>query len=146
MVQILRQAGAIPFTNNDDDLRVLLITSRDTGRWVIPKGGVKLGQTALQAAEAEAYEEAGIKGIAQSTPLGIYTYGKRLNAGVVMPTTVEVFALHVTKQLKNWPERAQRRFEWMSAFDAAAAVEEPGMKLLLLRLAEIQSATGMKLV
>jgi 8-oxo-dGTP pyrophosphatase MutT (NUDIX family) len=139
MSDILRQAGAIPFQRQPAGLRVLLITSRDTCRWVIPKGGVERGQTAIQAAQLEAFEEAGVKGIIHPTPLGFYTYGKRLRSGIVKPTSVEVFALEVQKQLKKWPEKSQRHFEWMTISAAVKSVEEPGMAMLLLRLAEIQT-------
>ena len=78
---IVRQAGAIPFRRGPEGLRVLLITSRDTGRWVIPKGHVETGQTAAIAAAVEAYEEAGLVGVMSDFPLGFYTYGKRLRSG-----------------------------------------------------------------
>jgi 8-oxo-dGTP pyrophosphatase MutT (NUDIX family) len=139
MNDILRQAGAIPFRHQQIGLQVLLITSRGTGRWVIPKGGIEPGQTAMQAAELEAYEEAGVRGVIHPTPLGFYTYGKRVRSGAVKPTSVEVFALEVDKQLKNWPEKSQRRFEWMTISAAVKSVEEPGVAMLLLRLAEIQT-------
>jgi len=139
-MDILRQAGAIPFRHDPEGLRVLLITSRDTGRWVIPKGGVEKGFTAAQAAEQEAYEEAGIKGIISKIPLGIFTYSKRLRPGIAKPATVEVYALQVEKLLKKWPERSERRLEWMPISSAVELVQEPGMALLLLRLEEIEAA------
>jgi 8-oxo-dGTP pyrophosphatase MutT (NUDIX family) len=141
MVKILRQAGAIPYQHQPDGFRILLITSRETGRWVIPKGNVEPGQTARQAAEREAFEEAGLKGATQKTPIGIYTYAKRPGIGPPRPATVEVFALHVLKQLKKFPERGQRRLEWMPPEIAADLVDEPGLKLLLLRLAQIEAGT-----
>jgi 8-oxo-dGTP pyrophosphatase MutT (NUDIX family) len=137
MTDILRQAGAIPFRRQPDGLRVLLITSRDTGRWVIPKGGVEPGQTPAQAAAQEAYEEAGVKGVMHPSPIGIYTYGKRLRAGLVKPAIVEVYPLEVEEQLARWPEHDQRRSEWMTVPRAAERVDEPGLRALLLRLAEI---------
>jgi 8-oxo-dGTP pyrophosphatase MutT (NUDIX family) len=140
MTDILRQAGAIPFRHDPEGLRVLLITSRDTRRWVIPKGGVENGFTAAQAAAQEAYEEAGVKGIVSEIPLGIFTYSKRLHSGIEKPTTVEVYALQVEKLLKKWPERSERRLEWMPVSKAVELVQEPGMALLLLRLEEIEAA------
>ncbi len=118
-----------------------MITSRDTGRWVIPKGGVDHGHTPKRAAEIEAFEEAGIKGKLHPTPLGFYTYGKRLRSGNVQPTSVEVYALEFEKQLKKWPERSERRFEWMDVSAAVAAVEEQGLGLLMLRLLQIYSVS-----
>jgi 8-oxo-dGTP pyrophosphatase MutT (NUDIX family) len=141
MSAVLHQAGAIPFRIEAEGLRVLLITSRDTGRWVIPKGGIEPGHTALQAAEQEAFEEAGIKGVMHKTPLGVYSYGKRLRSGAVQPASVEVYALEVTKQVKKWPERGQRRSVWVTIPTAMDLVDEPGMATLLLKLAQMQAAS-----
>jgi 8-oxo-dGTP pyrophosphatase MutT (NUDIX family) len=135
--RILRQAGTIPFRRGPDGVEVLLITSRDTGRWVIPKGNVEPGQTAAAAAVRETYEEAGILGQVTSIPLGIYTYGKRQRSGAALAATVEVYALEIATQLKKWPERKQRRLQWMDVTAAAGLVQEQGLSVLLLRLAEI---------
>jgi 8-oxo-dGTP pyrophosphatase MutT (NUDIX family) len=117
---------------------VLLMTSRDTGRWIIPKGNIKPGTTPSKAAEQEAFEEAGIKGtIASSTPLGMYTYSKTLGSGEARGATVEVYLLKVERQVKNWPERQERKLAWVSAKKAVSRVEEPGVVPLLLRLVEI---------
>jgi 8-oxo-dGTP pyrophosphatase MutT (NUDIX family) len=136
MLSILRQAGAIPFEHRKVILHVLLITSRGSGRWVIPKGGIEPGFTARQAAAQEAFEEAGIKGELDPKPLGSFTYVKRLKSGVSKPASVEVYALRVEKQLKKWPEQAERQFEWMQIEAAMAAVQESGVARLLAKLAE----------
>jgi 8-oxo-dGTP pyrophosphatase MutT (NUDIX family) len=104
---------------------------------VIPKGGIEAGFTARQAAAQEAFEEAGIKGVVDPEPLGFFTYFKRLRSGAGKPASVEVYALRVEKQLKKWPEQAERQFQWMSVAAAMAAVEEPGMARLLARLDEV---------
>ncbi len=137
MREILRQAGAIPFRHDPSGFRVLLITSRDTGRWIIPKGGIERGLTAAQSAEREAYEEAGVEGTLDHIPLGFFTYNKRLRSGASKPAIVEVYAMRVEKQLKKWPERSQRRLEWMPVLKAMALVQEPGMVQLLRRLEQI---------
>jgi 8-oxo-dGTP pyrophosphatase MutT (NUDIX family) len=140
MDAILKQAGAIPFRFEADGLRVLLITSRETGRWVIPKGNVPPGLTSARAAEREAFEEAGVKGSLRKPPLGTYAYGKRLPSGLVRPALVTVYALDVQKQVKKWPERGQRRIEWVTVPVAADMVDEPGMAALFLKLAQLQLA------
>ena len=135
---LLHQAGAIPYSVVDGELRVLLVTSRDTGRWLIPKGNIDHGLTPSQAAAKEAYEEAGVRGrITTSLPLGFYTYLKNLKSGKTQATTVEVYALLVEQQLKNWPERTQRKLSWFSTRTAAGLVQEQGLARLLLRLKEI---------
>ena len=113
MDKLARQSGIIPYRLERDDLQVLLITTRGTGRWVIPKGNIGKGHSARQAAEREAFEEAGIRGDVQKEPLGSYTYGKALKDGTSRPTVVKVFAMHVLKEAKVWPEMAERRSEWM---------------------------------
>jgi len=135
----LHQAGAIPYAIIDGELRILLVTARGSGRWLIPKGNIDPGLTPAQAAAKEAYEEAGIRGkITTDTPLGFFTSFKGLKSEEKKkPVTVEVYALLVGRQLKRWPERKQREICWMSADDAANSVKEPGLTQLLLRLKEI---------
>src|ERR1700761_881770 len=98
MDKLARQSGIIPYRLELDGLRVLLITSRKTGRWVIPKGNIGKGHNAREAAEREAYEEAGVRGDVEKVPLGSYTYGKVLKDGTSRPMVVKVFAMHVLKE------------------------------------------------
>ena len=134
----LRQAGAIVYRTIENEVRVLLVTSRDTGRWVIPKGHIDAGLTPAQAAAREAYEEAGIKGtIRASFPLGFFSYFKKLRSGKVQATMVEVYLIRADKQLKKWPERGQRRMSWVPAMEAARLVDEPSLARLFGRLLEI---------
>ncbi len=137
MGKIIRQAGVVPFRVVDGALLVLLITSRDTGRWVIPKGGIERGFSASEAALREAFEEAGIKGVIDRKPLGTYVYEKRLRSGRSRPALVTVFALRVEKLVKKFPERLQRQAEWMAPEAAARAVEEPGLALLIARVGDV---------
>jgi 8-oxo-dGTP pyrophosphatase MutT (NUDIX family) len=122
----------------DDKVQVLLITSRDTGRWIIPKGNIDVGLTPSLAAEREAYEEAGVEGtIGDALPLGFYTYFKKRVSRAPCPATVEVYLLRANRQLKKWPEKSERKLLWVSIEDAARLVEEPGVVPLLRRLMEI---------
>jgi 8-oxo-dGTP pyrophosphatase MutT (NUDIX family) len=136
MDKLARQSGIIPYRLELDVLQVLLITSRKTGRWVIPKGNIGKGHNARRAAEREAYEEAGVSGDVEKMPLGSYTYGKALKDGTSRPTVVKVFAMHVLKEAKAWPEMAERRSEWMEPKEAARRVHEAGLATLFLQLAE----------
>ena len=136
---ILNQAGVIAYRVQDGKVRVLLMTSRDTGRWIIPKGNIKAGATPCKAAEKEAYEEAGVKGtITGSIPLGMYTYSKKLASGEARAATVEVYLLRVQERLKKWPERSERKVSWVSTKEAVRLVEEPGVVPLLLQLMELE--------
>lgn len=114
------------------------MTSRETGRWIIPKGNIDAGTTPCVATEREAYEEAGVRGVADATPLGFYTYFKRLSSGDLRAATVEVYLFRVTERLKKWPEKGQRRLSWVSADKAIKLVEEPGIAPLLRRLTEFE--------
>jgi 8-oxo-dGTP pyrophosphatase MutT (NUDIX family) len=95
----IRQVAALPYRITDDGTaEILLITSRDTRRWIIPKGNLIRGLDPHQAAAHEAFEEAGISGIAYPSALGTYHNGKRRRNGSVRPTEVEVFPLAVVTQ------------------------------------------------
>ena len=133
------QAGVIAYRIQDGKVRVLLMTSRDTGRWIIPRGNIKSGVTPCRAAEQEAYEEAGVRGtIIGSSPLGMYTYSKKLASGEDRAATVEVYLLRVEKRLKKWPERSERKLSWVSTKEAVRLVEEPGVVPLLRQLMEFE--------
>jgi 8-oxo-dGTP pyrophosphatase MutT (NUDIX family) len=136
---ILHQAGVIPYRILDGKVQVLLLTSRDSGRWIIPKGNINGNATPAKAAEKEAYEEAGVKGtITSSIPLGIYTYSKIVASGEARPAAVEVYLLRVKDRLKKWPEKGERKLSWVSTKEAVRLVEEPGMVPLLRRLMEFE--------
>lgn len=109
---------------------VLLVTSRDTGRWVIPKGWPMRGKKSHAVAEREAYEEAGVKGTVSREPVGYYSYQKGMNGGLKINCRVQVHALEVKELLKDFPEKGTRRLEWVSCEEAAARVQEPELKVL----------------
>ena len=114
--------------------RYLLITSRDTGRWIVPKGwpirGLSSNETALQ----EAWEEAGVKkGQASSAPIGTYTYGKRQNTGWTIQVKTLVYSVSVQHLAETYPEVHQRTRKWVTAGEAANLVNEPELKQILLR-------------
>jgi 8-oxo-dGTP pyrophosphatase MutT (NUDIX family) len=130
------QYAALPYRRRQDGvLEVLLITSRDTGRWVIPKGWPMSKFSASEAAAREAVEEGGIVGRIGDQPIGRYCYGKRLENGVVTHCTVEVFALAVERQLDSWLEQKQRQTRWFPLDEAADAVQEPELSVLIRDLA-----------
>ena len=132
------QAGVIAYRVEHGEIQVLLITSRDTGRWIIPKGNIDAAVPPCKAAELEAYEEGGVKGkIEGSAPLGFYTYSKKRESQKRSPASVEVYLLRVVKQVKNWPEKRERKLSWVSIDDAIEQVDEPGIIPLLRRFAEL---------
>ena len=129
------QYAALPFRRRGEVIEVLLITSRDTGRWVIPKGWPIAGLSPPDAAAREAHEEAGLVGRIGAQTLGRYHYDKGLADGSSVSCVVEVFALEVERQLPSWPERDERRRRWFALQEAAAAVQEQELQALIRRLA-----------
>ena len=129
-----RQVAALPYrTSEQGHVEVMLITSRDTKRWVIPKGNPVKGLKPHEAAAEEAFEEAGLSGIGCPAALGTFHYEKRLSGGGVRLTKVHVFPLAVTRQADSWPELDERECRWFSLTDAAEAVNEPELKIMIAR-------------
>ena len=110
---------------------MLLITSRETRRWVLPKGNPIRGLASHEAAAHEAFEEAGVSGIACPTPLGQYNYWKKRRNGQLKHATVALFPLAVTEQAEEWPEQDERETQWFDLAQAAAAVDEPDLGRLI---------------
>ncbi len=108
-----------------------MVTSRGTGRWVLPKGNVRKREAPHMAAAREALEEAGVTGPVGETPVGRYLYCKLLPSGAGVRTEVQVFALAVTEERDAWPEVAERTRQWFSCEEAAAAVDEPDLAALI---------------
>jgi len=115
----------------DASVRVLLVTSRGTGRWVIPKGNIPSGLAAHAAAALEAEEEAGVGGAVCPIPLGSYRYRKRRRNGASLMVDVDVFPLAVTEERGEWKEQDERERRWFSLPEAADAVDEPDLRDLM---------------
>jgi 8-oxo-dGTP pyrophosphatase MutT (NUDIX family) len=130
-----RQFAALPFTERDGETMVLLVTSRETRRWVLPKGWAEKGLTGRELAAKEAFEEGGIIGEVSQEPVGSYSYLKRLPKNRDFSCEVDVFAMRVDRLLDDWPERTQRERRWFSLAQAAMEVEEGDLVLMLLGLA-----------
>ena len=112
---------------------VMLVTSRDTRRWIIPKGWPQKGRAPHHSAAREAFEEAGVEGVIDSRPVGTFPYQKRLKNGGVVDCEVEVYALRVLRQSKRWPESGERQVKWVSAQEAAETVREPKLSTIIRR-------------
>ncbi|WP_188659453.1 DUF47 family protein [Sphingomonas metalli] len=127
----MRQVGALPYRIDEDGAaEVMLVTSRDTRRWVVPKGNAELGLSPHESAALEAWEEAGVRGFPCAHPLGDYVYDKRRRSGV-RAARVTLFPLAVTQQADEFPERHERVTRWFPVAEAAAAVDEPDLSALI---------------
>ncbi len=131
----IRQVAALPYRTESDaadsPIHILLVTSRNSGRWVIPKGNVPAGMDLHRAAAREAEEEAGVLGIVCPIPLGSYRYRKHRANGASLMADVQVFPLAVGEELAHWKEEAERRRRWVSLTDAAAMVDEQDLRDLM---------------
>jgi 8-oxo-dGTP pyrophosphatase MutT (NUDIX family) len=137
-----QQYGALPW-RRVAGIEILLITSRETQRWVIPKGWPMEEHTDAEAAAQEAYEEAGIKGSMATAPAGFYTYAKRVRGGGKTRCRVDVFTMEVTEILDLWPEAHQRRRQWFSPQVAASHVNEPQLAEIIREVAAGLSGQGL---
>jgi 8-oxo-dGTP pyrophosphatase MutT (NUDIX family) len=126
-----RQVAALPWRRGADGIEILLITSRETRRWVTPKGGRMTGKTDAEAAAIEAVEEAGVEGAVGEEPIGTFRYLKILKRRPPRWCVVAVYPLEVLVEHGAWKEQAERERVWMSVEQAAASVDEPDLKALI---------------
>ncbi len=124
-----KQSAAIPYRIENGHLQILLITSSSRKRWIIPKGFVERGLDASDSALKEAYEEAGVQGRMSVNSIGYFNYEKWGDH-----FRVEVFLLEVNTILQSWPEAEMRQRKWFSLPEAAAAVDQPDLRALILAL------------
>lgn len=129
----IAQVAALPFRVTAGRVEVLLVTSRETKRWLIPKGWPMKGKKPYKAAAQEAVEEAGVKGSIHHKPLGFYEYWKRRTEHFDL-CRVDVYPLEVSKHLKTWREKGQREQRWFEIEEAAHQVLEPALAELIRRL------------
>lgn len=126
----ISQCAALAYRFEGDKPKVLMITSRKSGRWVLPKGHIEEGQTPREAVLVEAFEEAGLKGHVAETKIGSYSYQKSDRPDVA-GFKVAVYPMEVSDIADDWPEKAQRQRVWMDFDTAANSVAEPALKTLL---------------
>ena len=125
----------VTVTLGDGTLEVMLLTSRGTKRWVIPKGWPHDSLSSAGSAAQEAWEEAGVRGPVTETPVGSFRYEKIRDEGGSVTCVVHVHAMKVVEQLPDWPEKGQREFQWFPRQTAALQVHEPGLRELILSFA-----------
>lgn len=135
------QVAALPF-RCAPDLQILLVSSLETRRWIVPKGWPMKGRTLSEAAAQEAFEEAGVRGDIAAQPVGVYTYDKRKKNGAVLRCDVDVFPLEVRKQAANWPEKALRTQRWCSWREAAELVDDAELADLIRAFAASPLRSG----
>ncbi|KAJ55995.1 NUDIX hydrolase [Actibacterium mucosum KCTC 23349] len=127
------QFGALCYRGAGKKTEILLITSRDSGRWVVPKGWPKGKEDPAANVSREAWEEAGVVGKLGKSLLGFYSYSKVMDDGKAMPCVVAVYPIQVDKLSDKFPEMGQRRRKWFPSKKAASRVAEPELARLLKR-------------
>lgn len=126
----VEQAGALCFrqVKSGGEPEVLLISSRRTGDWGIPKGHMESGETASEGAVREAFEEAGVRGIVTRDPVGSFSYQKSGNSSIFR---VRLYRIRVTTTFDDFPEKGQRILRWLPASIAANEVAHPDLRGLI---------------
>lgn len=126
------QVAALCHRQKDGKKQVLLITSRDTRRWIVPKGWPIDGLDAAGAALQEAWEEAGVKKAnIEAEPVGMFEYNKLLEGGAPVQVEAKVFSVEVEVLEDEFPESADRERKWVSPQEAAEMVDEPELQEIL---------------
>ncbi len=129
------QVAALPYRVGPAGVEILLITSRRTHRWIVPKGWPMKGSTQAADAAREAMEEAGVSGDVAEAPIGVFHYIKEMKHGLGVPCRVSLYPLKVTRQKRSWSEKAARDAKWHSVAEAVALVSEPELKRLIQKFA-----------
>ncbi|MDQ3247465.1 MAG: NUDIX hydrolase [Pseudomonadota bacterium] len=133
---LIRQTGALPWRLTGSSTEVLLITGRNSGRWMIPKGWPMRGKSLAEAAAQEAFEEAGVRGTIEAAPIGTVRHVKRHLLVGPLEISILVHALAVESELPIWPEQAQRKRKWFGFEQAASLVRSSELSKLILKLPE----------
>ncbi len=125
------QYAALPWRKARKQLEIMLVSSRETKRWIIPKGWPMSGRSGSVSAAIEALEEAGLLGVISNEPIGHYFYAKRFSLGDEQICRVEVFALRVVRQREDWLEKDQRSTQWFAAEEAMDLVSDLELRDLI---------------
>jgi len=133
-MELYTQIAALPYIFIKDEIKVCLITTRETKRLVIPKGWPKIGVPSYEMAAIEAKEEAGLIGSIDKKSIGTYNYKKRLHIFARITCEVKIYPLKVDQQLIDFPEKTQRTLHWLTIKEAAEKVSEADFAKLLLSL------------
>lgn len=139
-VETRRQVGALCWRWKTNAAQVLLVTSRDTGRWIVPKGWSMDDRTEAQAALAEAWEEAGVLGAVSEAAMGHFVYPKMLADGIALPVRVALFPVEVVRLKRRYPEMGQRERRWFRPEAAAERLGEPDLAQIVASFVPARNA------
>ncbi|MBW8727095.1 MAG: NUDIX hydrolase [Inquilinus limosus] len=135
------QYGALPYRfRPDGSIEILLVTTRRTRRWIVPKGWKIKGKKPPKSAAQEAFEEAGVQGVVSGKPIGSFVYDKWLDDdGVTAPCEVRIFPLLVKRQGNTWRECEEREARWVDPGKALEMIDDQGLRDLIAAFADRQA-------
>lgn len=135
------QYGALPWRRTPDGLQVLLITTRNTHRWIVPKGWPEAGHTPQECAALEAYEEAGVTGAVTDHAIGAFNHKKQLKSGQMINCRIRVYGMEVSEIAGDWPEKNARRTKWFPVQEALTLVDDPGLRRIIAKFSRATVTT-----
>lgn len=127
------QYGVLPWRRTADSFEVLLITTRTTHRWIVPKGWPEQGRTPCECAVQEAFEEAGVVGNVSDEVIGVFSHRKQLKSGDTIVCRVHIYAMEVTNFCDEWPEKYERKAKWSSVDEALSLITELGLRRIIAK-------------
>ena len=128
-----RQAGALAWRITDQRVfEFAIVTSRRTGRWVLPKGSIDKGHTEAEAAAQEAWEEAGVKGAPADVPIALYRT-RKIRPPNVWALEVAIYPIRIAEVLEDWPESDQRERRFVTVDEAAGLLNDMALVDIIRR-------------
>lgn len=134
------QYGVLPWRHTPDGLQVLLVTTQNTRRWIVPKGWPEEGRTPQESAAREGYEEAGVKGAVADEAVGVFSHKKQLKSGQTITCRIRVYSMEVSDIADDWPEKSARQAKWCPVDEALMLVEESGLRRIIARFSRATAA------
>lgn len=134
------QFGVLPWRRTPDGVQVLLVTTRNTRRWIVPKGWPETGRTPQECAAQEGFEEAGVKGAVTGDAIGVFSHKKQLKSGQMVTCRIRVYAMEVSEIAAEWPEKSAREAKWCPVADALMLVDDPSLRRLIARFCRAAAA------
>jgi 8-oxo-dGTP pyrophosphatase MutT (NUDIX family) len=142
------QYGALPYRFTAmASLEILIVTTRQSRRWIVPKGWPIKRLTPSKSAAREAFEEAGVRGRIGARAIGNFTYKKTARQTDNDPDyEVKIFPLLVRRQSATWPEHGQRVVQWVDPEKAISLIREPELKAIVAKFAKRASVAASRLI
>lgn len=135
------QYGALPWRRTPAGLQILLITTRNTRRWIVPKGWPEAGRSPQECAAQEAFEEAGVTGAVTPEAIGVFGHKKQVKSGQMISCQIHVHAMEVSAVARDWPEKDARRTKWCLVAEALMLVDDPGLRRIIARFSRTAATT-----